>query len=172
MARLCQKIKKKVLILWNKHQTLSCCDLTDFFHHFYMITKKILRWIICQTDVVKFFKFYFLNNTKTLLAFFAQSGHFWTWKMQNLKSRYQNSNFQVSNSKKWNDEIKSLILPTLLLEFVETYSVKLSTVPCPWCMLFHPVKVPLKVFSILLEVCSAHCELITSLCFQKLMYLC
>ena len=127
------------------------------FHHFYNIEKKILRKKTCQTYVVKFFKFQFFEKHKTLLAFFAQSGHFWTWKMQNLKSRYQNSNFQVSNSKKWNDEIKSLILPTLLLEFVETYSVKLSTVPCPWCMLFHPVKVPLKIFSILFKIHWACC---------------
>ena len=43
----------------------------------------------CQTVVVNFFKFQFLKNSKFSFAFFEESGHFWTWKMQNLKSRHQ-----------------------------------------------------------------------------------
>ena len=39
--------------------------------------------------VVKLFKFQFFEKSKSLFAFFAQSGHFCTWKMQNLESRHQ-----------------------------------------------------------------------------------
>ena len=61
-------------------------------HSFY--ATKILSTKLIFIEIltpVKFFKFLFLGKkSKTLLAFFEQSCHFWTWKMQNLKSRHQN----------------------------------------------------------------------------------
>ena len=90
MASFFKKCKIKFGFFEKKNQFLSFSDLTEFFHLFYNIEKKILRKKTCQNDVVKFFKFQFLEKSKTLDAFLEQSGHFWTWKMQNLKSRHQN----------------------------------------------------------------------------------
>ena len=90
MASFPKKCKKKIQFFETKIQILTSCDLTEFFHYFYNITDKILLEKTCQTDVVNFFKFLFLEKSKTLIAIFEQSGHFWTWKVQNLKSRHQN----------------------------------------------------------------------------------
>ena len=48
-----------------------------------------LREKTCQIEVVKFSDLIFLEKSKTLLEVFEKSGHFWTWKLQNLKSRDQ-----------------------------------------------------------------------------------
>ena len=72
-----------------KIQILTCFDLTDFFITFVNEERKFREKKTCQTVVVNFFKFQFLKNFKFSFAFFEESGHFWTWKMQNLKSRHQ-----------------------------------------------------------------------------------
>ena len=110
-----------------KNQILSYFDLTEFFHHFYNTSKKILRKKLVKLMVSNFSNFNFWKNPKLYLLF-----------LHNLvisgpgKCKIWNLGIKISKLTKFElwemMRSKVLFFPMLKLELIETYHVKLSTV--------------------------------------------
>ena len=110
-----------------KIQIFSCFDLTEFFHHFYNIEKKILRKKLVKMMLSNFSNFNCWKNPKFYLHFLhnlAISGPE-ECKIWNLGLKIN----KLAKFELWEMmRSKVLFFPMLKLELIETYHVKLSTV--------------------------------------------
>ena len=103
-----------------KKSILSCFDLTEFFHHFYNIEKKILRKKLVKMMLSNFSNFNFWKNPKLYLLF-----------LHNLvisgpgKCKIWNLGIKISKLTKF--ELWEMI-GKIAWKFIETYWVKLSSV--------------------------------------------
>ena len=122
-------MQKKIWILWRKIQILSCFELTDFFYHFYRITKKIWKKKLVKLMLSNFSNFNCWKNPKFYLHFLhnlAISGP-GKCKIWNLGIKIS----KITKFELWEMmRSKVLFFPMLNLELIETYQVKLSTVLC------------------------------------------
>ena len=55
----------------------------------FLLSKTMLKKNLSNERMMKF-QFFCFEQFKFWIQFFGQSGHFWTWKMQNLDSMHQN----------------------------------------------------------------------------------
>ena len=88
MTSFPKKCKKRFQFYWNENSNFYLFWFDRFFSLLLLHYRENLWEKTCQIDVVNFFKFLCLEKFKTLMAIFEQSGHFWTWKIENLKSKH------------------------------------------------------------------------------------
>ena len=89
MARLLKKCKQSFGIFKKlKFEKIDNNTLTSFFSKLPFLSYKSDEKVLSNQNRLKF-EFSF-KDLKFSFAFFGKSGHFWTWKHQNLESRHQN----------------------------------------------------------------------------------
>ena len=121
-------MQNKICILWRKNEISSCFDLTEFFITFIILKRKFWGKKLVKLMLSNFSNFNFWKNTKLYLPF-----------LNNLvisgpgKCKIWNLGIKISKFTKFElwemMRLKVWIFPMLTLKFIETYHVKLSTVP-------------------------------------------
>ena len=88
MTRFFKKCKRKLKIFQKFKFEKIDNSLTSFFLQTSFLTLQKWWKILSNQNRLKF-EFSF-KDFKFSFPFFAKTGHFWTWKYQNLESRHQN----------------------------------------------------------------------------------
>ena len=110
MARFFKKCKRKLKIFQKlKFEKIDNNSLTSFFSlNFLSSFTKVMKNLSNQNRLKFEFSF---KDFKFSFPFFAKTGHFWTWKYQNLESRHKNCQ-SPSISTLRNERLLSLLILT------------------------------------------------------------